>query len=321
MKDKYVLFKDTPIMMELTMEEITKIYGIKQFKHIEYPENKIIDTIEEFDVVNKNEDLLFRGTIKDIAAKLVYMNHSESKYSVAYIRYSIIQNIKKNNYMFYKTDRVYYKDKLYSVREFMNKFNLTQLFFKIRGSFAEITDEDLEKFNKTRPRKKILVRGKLVEYINFTDLVNKITNGYRKYKTINMYTKKYNSFLKKTGDEQKTVDMFTEWCDNLKDYNYFIVKEGNKIKYNTIVELSLKLGKDLNTVKSRIQKGYTLEECFYVKKQVHIMNKYNGKYMHLKDICRMENKNFIDVYNFMRDVYTLDYALEHTTREFIENDE
>lgn len=91
--------------------------------------------------------------------------------------------------------------------------------------------------------------------------------------------------------------------------------------YNTKEECE-KFNKKYNTIFDRINKqGMSIDETFKIKKErIKISNlKYKGKnYEDLKELCMEHNKNYIEVYNKLKENYSLEYSLESTNCEYIE---
>ena len=80
-------------------------------------------------------------------------------------------------------------------------------------------------------------------------------------------------------------------------------------------------GKNYDIIKKYKNKlNCTFEEAFNIQLKSARINsiKYNGTKMSLRDICKLENKSYIDVYNYLKNIYTLEYALSHTVNPYEE---
>ena len=134
-------------------------------------------------------------------------------------------------------------------------------------------------------------------------------------KEIADYYKINKSSLGKYLRNNMHIDEAIERCKNYKT-KIFVTKDGFT---GNITQIAEHYNINRNTISNRICiQDMSVNEAITVPlRRVKVKNlKYKGETGDLRYFCKKYDKNFIEVYNKLKNVKTLDYALESTEKPY-----
>lgn len=87
----------------------------------------------------------------------------------------------------------------------------------------------------------------------------------------------------------------------------------------TVGQVCSHFGLSKSVVASRLVNGLSIEEAVNVPlMKIPTTRRYKGQKLSLKEICKIENKDYIEVYNLLKYCHTLEYAIQNASAGYSE---
>ena len=175
--------------------------------------------------------------------------------------------------------------------------------------------------------------------------INITTLKYRLNKNLNYLSEKFDNeiyeFSEKNQNFKCTRKQFSEYIEmkyydeikytsiiitaiemsiKLKPYNHIVFKNTDKQFIGSLPEIAKKFNCSYSILKTQIDKGLTIEEAIEIPLKNICQNNitYKDQKGTMKELCKIFNKDYIEVYNKVKYNHTFEWAMDSTDKSYEE---